>query len=48
MFRGLPLIFTMVSALKQMVVTVFNGIISLNPVVFEGLKHGFSALMQRV
>jgi len=35
MFRGLPLTFTMVSALQQMVIITFEGIINLNPSVFE-------------
>lgn len=48
MFRGLPFMFTVVSALQQMVITVFNGIMNLNPTVFEELKHGFRALMQKV
>jgi len=48
MFRSLPLTFTIVSALQQMVVIAFEGIINLNPSVFEGLKLGFRALVQRV
>jgi hypothetical protein len=36
MLRGLPIIFTMVSTLQQMVVITFKGIVNLNPSVFEG------------
>jgi hypothetical protein len=42
MFRGQPLILTVVPALQRTV------IINLNPSVFEGLSHDFGVLMQRV